>query len=757
MRGRERQNSVTGPSPSPWGGRRVRTILIAALSGVLGGLPLLEPGPALAQESGLPTDVDLPSRDQPSLITADEIVNDEELGIVTARGNVEISQGERVLIADVVNYNTRTNTVTASGNVTLIEPSGDVVFADYVELQDDLKEGFIRDIRVLLSDRSRLAAASGQRSGGNLTSFNKAVFSPCELCRDNPDKAPLWQLKADRVEHDQEERTIRYYDASMEIFGIPIAYTPYLEHPDPTVKRKSGFLAPTFGGSENLGATLQVPYFWVIDDTKDVTFEPIVTTEQGVVAAGQYRQLLEQGEFEINASGTLADREKSNGKEVSDAFRGHIDAFGRYDINETWRTGADIARTTDDTYLRLYDFSNERSLTSRAFLEGFRGRNYASANAFLYQGLREDDNNDENPIVAPLLDFNYISEPGEVGGLYRADLNFLTLSRISGRDVRRASFVGSYEIPYTGPIGDIYKLTARLQTDGYFTNDVDPETNEINPQDGQDSDFDGRFFPQLAFDWRYPWIQQNEQFDQVIEPRFQFVTGPGDHNPNGIPNEDSLGFEFDDANLFSLNRFPGLDRVDSGTRITYGFDWSAVTPESRSISAFLGQSYRFSGNDDKFSDGSGLDDHLSDFVGRVEVNPIKEVDLLYRFQFDKDDFNARRNEVSARVGTPALNLNLSYFFVSGNASSEEFNDREELATRLNSRLTDNWSLFLGQRRDLKDDRQLTLRGGLTYQDECFLMEAALSREKFSDRELDPETKFFVRLVFKHLGQVEGST
>ena len=106
---------------------------------------------------------------------------------------------------------------------------------------------FIRDIRVLLSDRSRLAAASGLRTGGNTTVFKKGVFSPCELCRDDPTRAPLWQLKAVEIEHDQEEQVIRYRDAWMEIFGIPIFYTPYFEHPDPTVERKSGLLAPTVG------------------------------------------------------------------------------------------------------------------------------------------------------------------------------------------------------------------------------------------------------------------------------------------------------------------------------------------------------------------------------------------------------------------------------------------------------------------------------------------------------------------------------
>ena len=109
--------------------------------------------------------------------------------------------------------------------------------------EKDLAEGFVRDIRVLLTDQSRLAAADAKRVAGNKTTFRRGVFSPCELCEDDPDRAPLWQLKAQRVVHDQEDQTIRYYNAWMEMFGIPVIYTPYLEHPDPTVKRKSGFLS----------------------------------------------------------------------------------------------------------------------------------------------------------------------------------------------------------------------------------------------------------------------------------------------------------------------------------------------------------------------------------------------------------------------------------------------------------------------------------------------------------------------------------
>src|SRR3546814_116661 len=132
----------------------------------------------------------------PILITADELTYDETNGLVVAAGNVEISQSDRVLLADKVTYDINADVVTAEGNVTLIQPGGDTVSAEFVELTGDLKEGFIRDIRVLLADNTRIAAASGTRTGGNRTEFSTGVFSPCELCRDDPTRPPLWQLKA---------------------------------------------------------------------------------------------------------------------------------------------------------------------------------------------------------------------------------------------------------------------------------------------------------------------------------------------------------------------------------------------------------------------------------------------------------------------------------------------------------------------------------------------------------------------------------
>ncbi len=231
-----------------WGAVRLCTVIVAAsILGVAAGRAADQPSRAR------------PVSNAPVLFNANEVQYDQDLGLIVAKGAVELDQGTQILLADAVTYNQRTDTVTASGHVSLLQPSGDITFADFAELRDDMRDGFIKDIRLLLSDRSRLAGNTARRVNGTRTEIRRAVYSPCELCKDDPTKPPVWQIKAETAIHDKELQIVEYRDAVMEIDGVPVLWSPYFSHPDPSVKRASGFLPPPPATAIGSGRTRRFP------------------------------------------------------------------------------------------------------------------------------------------------------------------------------------------------------------------------------------------------------------------------------------------------------------------------------------------------------------------------------------------------------------------------------------------------------------------------------------------------------------------
>jgi len=683
-------------------------------------------------------------RSAPALFRADSVQHDRENGVILATGNVEITQGERTLLADSVSYNQRADRVTASGNVSILEPGGEVVFTEYAELSGDLKEGAMNAIRIRMTDDTLFAAASASRTGGVRTEMRKVVYSPCQLCEDDPDRAPIWQLKAYHVVHDQIAHDVEYEDAFLEFFGVPVAYTPYLSHPDPTVKRRSGFLTPTYGINTELGPIVRIPYYYVISPREDFTLSPMMTGNEGPVFAGEYRNRFVGGAFQGQGSVTYGSTPQGDA-----GVRGHLDAKLKYDFDDTWRAGLLPSFASDDTYLRRYEFNSPETLTSRGFIEGFRGRNYAAANAYYFQGLRSDADSGQSPIVHPLVDYNYVGEPGWAGGRWTFDANFLALTRTQGTDTRRASLKTGWELPYTSSIGEVYRVHAGLQTDGYWVNDV----SAPNQAGASESGTTGRAFPQVGVDWRYPFVRNGETSSQIIEPVLGFVVAPNVGENDLIANEDSIDFELDDTNIFGLSRFAGLDRVEGGQRAYYGLNASYYGATSGSGSMFLGQSIRRR-RDSTFAQGSGLDDNLSDIVGRVRLSPTNYLNLLYRFRVDKDGLVPRRNEITGVVGPNSLQVGATYTFIERNTASD-FDSREQISIGLNSRLTERWSAQATSVRDIEQDRTLNYGFRATYADDCIGFQTSYLRTFTEDRDVKPSNTILFRVVLRTLGAVES--
>ncbi|MCZ6720461.1 MAG: LPS assembly protein LptD, partial [Proteobacteria bacterium] len=656
---------------------------------------------------------------------------------------------------DRMTYNQRTGLVTASGNVSLLEPSGDVIFADRMQITEDLRDGVIESIRVLLADRSRFAANSARLSDGNKTVMSRAVYSPCDICPDDPEHPPLWQIKAFRVIHDKEDQTIEYEDAFLEVFGIPAFYTPYFTHPDPTVERRTGFLSPTYGSTTALGLTLQVPYYVTLQPHRDFTFAPIFTTKEGVVLAGEYREHTGNGQFEIEGSITRPDRRDENGDLIGGRdTRGHIEGTGRFKLDRVWDWGFDFKRATDDTYLRRYHISNEDTLTSELFVQGIDDRRFLSAETYSFQGLNADDDPDEEPLITPLVDYTYFSDTNPSYGQWRLAANALVLHRSESapsQASRRLSLEGGWRYSSIGSVGDVYSFSASLRGDLYSVEGViDPNNPRRDPFDG----VTGRVVPQAIFEWRYPLIARQGAYRQVIEPVIEAIVSPYGGNSEKIPNEDSQDFEFNDTNLFSSNRFTGLDRIEGGPRANYGIRWSLIGPDLGSVSALFGQSYRVK-EDDTFRSGSGLEEKLSDFVGRVDFRPWDFLDVSYRFRLDRDDLSPRRNEVTAQVGPEFLRLRLDYVFLDAKearAVESAFDAREEINGHATLKLTDEWKITGSYRRDLTPDGG-TINGGvgLQYENECVILTVRANRSFTRDRDIEPETNVLFRIQLKHLG------
>lgn len=750
-----------------WQGRKT----VAALVFLLASACLL-PVPAQAQSSKQPIfpGSALPRRPPPEpidaqasfLLEADEVSYHEQDGLVTAQGNVEISQGNRLVRADRLSYNRKDDVVTATGNVTLIEPSGDIVSGDYVELTSGLKNAIINNFKGLLVDNSRVAAANVTTGSDGSRTMIKGVFSPCNLCRTDPSRPPTWQIKGVQITHDAKERKISYRDARLEIYGVPVFYFPYFFHPDSTVKRQSGLLFPELNYTSNLGFYYGQPYYGMIDPSSDITLMPRIMSKEGLLLAGEYRKRFATGSFRMAGSITDGNRVDGSGAIIKGQtmLRDSFSSEALFDIDDHWRGGFDLEHISDPTYLKRYrldksfrpadrfNFTNQ--LTSDAFAEGFFQRNYADISFFDFRSTIYAIPSSSLPRVHPFAQYEYYSARDPLGGRFTLDSNLLAISRRQGSASSRLSETIGYQLPITDRLGGIWTTTLSMQADTYAIKD-----HPISEGDGM-LRFTGnvsRLFPKARLDWRYPMVARGERFAYLVEPRIDAVAAATSGNSVKIPNEDSLNFEFSDTNLFSDRRLGGYDRLDTGQRFDYGVTGGMYHDQGVSLTGFLGQSYqpRISS---AYLPNSGLDTHFSDYVGRLTLSPVDWLDLNYRFRANSQDLSARRQEASANITLWDASLGVSYLqYQRPTRYDIAAHHPKQLGLSANLPLWSGISVHASYLGDIASTRPLYQSWGLVYRDECFGMALDFEKTHTTNGDIKPGMAILLRLGFKYLGDV----
>ena len=743
--------------------------------------------------------VDNTTKNAPITFQADEVQYEDQLGLTVAKGHVEIAQGTQILLADTVTYNQHTDTVTASGHVSLMTPDGTVVFSDYMELRNGMNDAFANDVRMLMADRSRLAADAARRLNGNHTDLRRAVYSPCDLCKDDPTAPPAWQLKAREMTDDKELQRLEFRDATMEVDGIPVFYTPYMSAPDPSVKRADGFLMPTFGGSSQLGFHVATPYFLTLGPSADVTITPRFTSSAGKVLAADYRQRFSNGYIEDLSSINYSNVGTSiggvnNANSGSSDFRWHVNAFGDFDLDDTYRTGFQVQRVSDQTYLQRFSFQQPLMGTevTRAYFEGFPDNGSLDVNAYLFQPLTPGLGVSTQPMVLPVLNRNWVFQPDLIGGNAKLNANLLNIVREVGTDTRRLSLGGEWDRMFYDRIGGEYKVQVSVRGDAYS---VDSLSNLSNPdlpsvyfsQNGKapavsapNSFFAARVFPQVGLTWDYPLVHRSADYTFLVQPEVATFAGPNSGNRFIIPDEDSLGYEFRDSDLFRANRLQGYDILDTGQRVDYGVNLGAYTGNGGSYRMLIGQSYRAETNP-FMPPGSGAEDRLSDVVGRVTLSPSSWLDLIYRFRLDKDTLSNRLQEVGVAGGPGAFRVGANYLLIPAEQASQVitipgsgqtilYGRREQINFNATLKLSQYWSLVGLETLNLSNSDNLvngiatpqstsaSLQASLSalYQDECMGFIATVSQSGIRNGDVTPGYSVLLSVVFKNIGEIGGN-
>jgi LPS-assembly protein len=729
-----------------------------------------KPDPAAARSRSAPA---------PMLLQATEIQYDYSNKRVAAVGNVQIYYAGSTLEADKVGYDETTKRLHAEGNVRLTEADGKITYAEVMNLSDDFRDGFVDSLRLDTANQTRMAAARAERTSGNFTVFHSGVYTACEACKDDPRKPPLWQIKAARLIHDEGEKMIYFEDARLEFFGKPFAYFPYFSAPDPTVKRKSGFLLPVTSYSSKYGVSIEVPYYWALAPDYDFTFSPRVMTRQGALLRGEWRQRLINGAYTIRASGIYQlDKDVYLRGAAPPTpgyrdFRGSVESSGQFALNNRWVWGWDAIAPTDRTYfqdygLPTYQRGSNWALTgltegvSQLYLSGRGDRSYFDVRAMYFYGFSEADVQRQIPVVHPVLDYSYIYGQPVFGGELGYRVNLTSLSRdnaafdpitafasASGAcgptsanpavkipaSCLMRGFPGTYsrfsaesywKRSFTDPYGQIFTPFAMLRADVAAVS-IKPDigvSNFLAP--GDSTEF--RAMPTVGLEYRYPFINIQSWGTQTVEPIAQIIVRPDEPRIGKLPNEDSQSLIFDDSNLFRVNKFAGWDRVEGGGRANVGVQYTAQFNRGGFVNALFGQSYQLFGKNsfavgDTSNTGldSGLDTSRSDYVARLAYQPNRIYAFTTRFRFDNSTFELRRFEAEARANVDRWSVGLLYGMYDAQPLIGFLERREGILGTASVKLNSNWIASTGLRYDIDANKFSQTQFGIGYIDDCLIL------------------------------------
>ncbi|NEJ70729.1 LPS assembly protein LptD [Rhizobium phaseoli] len=715
------------------------------------------------------------------LLSANELLYNRDADLVSAVGGVQINYAGYKMVAQKVEYNQKTGRMMALGNVELVSPDGNRIYADNLDVTDNFADGFLNSLRIETADNTRIVAESGQRVGGTMMILNKGVYTACLPCAEDPKRAPFWQVKAKRVIQNGVTHTIRLERARFELLGHPIAFLPFIEVPDNTVKRKSGFLFPTMSLSQNLGFGLSVPYYYVISPSMDATVTGTGYTAQGFLIEGEFRQRFENGTHILRVAGidqAKPDNFSSGTSDAEASQRGMVASKAEFRINPRWTFGWDVMMQSDNNFSKTYklrDFTGT-DRTNQIYLTGLGKRNYFDMRAFYFDVQDADRTNTaekQQAIVYPSLDYHYVAPQPLAGGELSADVNLTNISRthddfytVDGFDrfrglkgqTSRLTTELQWKRTYVTPTGLVITPLLAARGDAFALNMDDPTGYAGNYSDGNSAT---RSMFTAGLEMRYPILMTTDNSTHILEPIAQIYARPDEQLAGRLPNEDAQSFVFDATSLFDRDKFSGYDRVEGGTRANLGVQYTGTFDSGYKLHGIFGQSYQIAGQnsfatDDLVNVGaeSGLETTRSDYVGLGGIETPFGVSVTGSYRLDEKNFEFRRGDLTTAYENDTFSTQMTFTHLSAQPEYGFAADNDELQTSSKIKFKDYWSIFGGIAWDLNNDVISRRTLGLSYDDECTIFTIAYTDSRDSDDETASDWTIGARLTFRTLGDIK---
>ena len=565
----------------------------------------------------------------------------------------------------------------------------------------------------------------------NRTEISKGIFTACK----KTDSCPPWQLSAEKITHDSKKRSISYEDVWLQIYDVPVVYFPKFFHPDPTVKKQSGFLMPTFKNSPNNNTFFSIPYYKVLNENKDFTFTPRLYAKDQLLIQTEYREAKKNGRNITDASFLFDENNKTQGHLFFNLEKKiNFDTFNKSNLKFNFE------QVSDDTYLKANKLTSP-IINDYGLLENSLSLNLASnkldinSDLIIYEKLNTKSN-DKYEYIFPKIELTkYLDNKTQLNGNFK---------------FRSNNYIHNYntnihERANTNNL--IFNSEPKITKNGSYNNyefilknsNTNSRKSNFN-KEGEDFYFSGLF----QFNSSYPLIKKNKNKRSLLRPKLSAKFGPG-HTKDLSKEEYILNVD----NIFNLNRISSEETLESGLSIAYGTDF-VLTDENTNkdiLSLKFANNLRLNKNHD-LERNNQLGSKTSNFFGEVQYNPFNFLTTKYNFATNNNLSDINYQNFIAEIKFNKFINSLDYLRQDGdknsyflNKTTFEFDEKNRLSFSTRENL----------KKDLTEYYNLIYQ----YQNDCLVASIEYEKDYYSDRDIKPRESIFFKLTIIPFGETSS--